>query len=239
MRISHRIARGVLALLAGLALGGTRPVAAAPPALPSSFWGLVTMPDGTNAPEGLPVSALVEGVPAGKGLTRLQAGQILYTLHVPADDPETASRDGGRAGDAVRLVLCGTPLDAVGTWQGGTNTRIDLTVPEGLACQAAITPTAGPLPTSTPLTTTPRPVAAAPTAPAPETDPLVRAAGEGGAAPIEQVSARVEGSATASAPSPDQQARSGSLDVGFVSALAGILALGGLGLRLWRAARRG
>ncbi|NLD72394.1 MAG: hypothetical protein GX649_06715 [Chloroflexi bacterium] len=201
------------------------------------------MADGTHAPEGLPVSALVEGAPAGEGLTRLQAGHVLYTLHVPADDPETAARDGGRAGDAVRLVLCGTPLEAVGAWQGGTNTRIDLTMPDGLSCQAAITPTASPRPsprpTATPSPTTPRPMAAAPTAPPPETGALASMASERGAAPIEQVSARVEGSATASAPSPDQQARSGSLDVGFVSALAGILALGGLGLRLWRAARRG
>lgn len=122
----------VCALLA-LALGMPGGARAAPPALPSSFWGNVTLADGRDAPLGAVVRALVDGQARAEALTREFEGRTVYSLHVP-----------GSAGEIVGWELCDLPLPVHSAWQGGSNVRIDLQAPPGADCQEPAAPTAPP-----------------------------------------------------------------------------------------------
>ncbi len=73
----------VCALLA-LALGMPGGARAAPPALPSSFWGNVTLADGRDAPLGAVVRALVDGQARAEALTREFEGRTVYSCTSPA-----------------------------------------------------------------------------------------------------------------------------------------------------------
>ncbi len=107
---------------------------AGPPALPSSFWGNVSLADGTDLPVGLVVRARVGGVVSVEGLTRSFEGHTVYALHVPAYLEDEGSPRGGRDGDVVRWDVCGHSVSATGTWRGGTNQRLDLLLPTGTDC---------------------------------------------------------------------------------------------------------
>jgi len=200
----------------------------------------VTLPDGAAAPEGLAVAALVEGVAAGEGVTREYEGHTVYTLHVLADDPDTPAREGGRAGDAVALALCGVALGVEGVWQGGTNTRLDLTVPEGLVCRATPTPSPSPTATLTRAASAASPAGASPqealrsptrAVPAPTLDAGLEAQGHAAALPV-----AAEGEP---AQEPRAQARSGGLDGALLAALVGTVAVGALVVGRLRGALRG
>ena len=117
-----------------LALPAWQAARAGPPALPSSFWGSVTLADGTDAPVGLVVRALVGDQPCAETRTREYEGRTMYTLHVPAEDGDTPDAEGGQAGDAVRWEVCSALLQVSSVWQGGTNVRLDLQVPASADC---------------------------------------------------------------------------------------------------------
>ncbi len=102
------------------------PVHAVPP-LPSSFFGSVTRTDtGGPAPVGLSVIAMVGGQSAGETATFSFAGETVYRLDVFGDDPDTAAKEGGVSGEEIVLIIDGQSAGS-GTWQSGTNTRLDLT----------------------------------------------------------------------------------------------------------------
>ncbi len=122
----------VCALLA-LALGMPGGARAAPPALPSSFWGNVTLADGRDAPLGAVVRALVDGQARAEALTREFEGRTVYSLHVP-----------GSAGEIVGWELCDLPLPVHSAWQGGSNIRADLQAPPGADCQEPAAATVAP-----------------------------------------------------------------------------------------------
>ncbi len=95
------------------------------PSLPSSFFGSVTRADtGEPAPVGLSVIAMVGGQPAGETATFSFADETVYRLDVFGDDPDTAAKEGGVAGEEIILMVDGQPAGS-GTWQSGTNTRLD------------------------------------------------------------------------------------------------------------------
>jgi len=240
---------GLAAAALGLLLGPGGAMAAAPPALPASLWGRVTLPDGAPAPEGWTVGARVAGVMAGEGVTRGYGGHTVYTLHVPADDPATAAREGGRAGEGVEMVLCGVVLGVGATWQGGTNTRLDLTVPEGTVCEATAPPAPSPAATSPPTqapteviaaATAAAPPPAAPALPSPAATDVARD-GATGVAPQGAVggTALPTPDAGTPAPSPEDPARSGGLDGALLAALVGAVAAGSLLVGRLLGVRRG
>ncbi len=102
------------------------PVSAVPP-LPSSFFGSVTRTDtGGPAPVGLSVIAMVDGQSAGETATFSFAGETVYRLDAFGDDPDTAAKEGGVSGEEIVLIVDGQSAGS-GTWQSGTNTRLDFT----------------------------------------------------------------------------------------------------------------
>lgn len=105
---------------------------AAPPGLPSTFYGNVRV-DGKSAPAGSYVSARI----GGKTFGRVQVAQdptygIVYALDVPADDPATSSVEGGKNGDTIVFVVelpgGGTrTMMQQGTWRSGSSMAFHLT----------------------------------------------------------------------------------------------------------------
>jgi len=137
-RTPNRYRPGVMTVLL-IALLATDPggsARAGPPALPSSFWGEVTLADGSAAPTGLAIWAIVGDGMRVEALTRPYEDLTIYTLHVPADDSDLAGLQGGREGDAVHWQVCGEALATSSTWHGGTNVRLDLQLPTGADCIA-------------------------------------------------------------------------------------------------------
>jgi hypothetical protein len=127
------------------------------PSLPSSFYGEVRVND-AFVPDGTLVRALIEGQVYAEGYTQTYQGTSVYTLDIPGDDVDTTALDGGRGGDTVQFEIGGVLAEQTGTWQSGTNVRLDLTAtaaeplsepqptPALLPTQTAI-PLASPLPT--------------------------------------------------------------------------------------------
>ncbi|MFQ5593659.1 MAG: hypothetical protein ACE5HA_05885 [Anaerolineae bacterium] len=99
----------------------------APPPLPASFYGTVTV-NGADAPEGTPVSAWIDGIRYATTDAFIFDGRSMYAMDVPGDDPATPEVDGGRPGDTIVFHVGGLKAGQTATWQGGTNTALDLTV---------------------------------------------------------------------------------------------------------------
>lgn len=119
----------LLIILSSLAWGRLASYAASNPTLipplPASFYGTVTQ-NGVDVAEGTPVSAWIDGICYATTLVFNYGGHTMYALDVPADDPGTPERDGGRVGDTIVFRLAGLPAAPTATWHGGTNTRLDL-----------------------------------------------------------------------------------------------------------------
>jgi hypothetical protein len=150
--------------LTALACVAARPVLAAPPALPSSFWGSVTV-NGARVPDGTLVQAAIDGHVLIEARTTLYQGNEVFALNVPADDPSTAAREGGAEGDIVTFIVGGLTAPQTGVWHGGTNQRVNLaaagsttlppetytpTATATATVRATATPTALPASTHTP-----------------------------------------------------------------------------------------
>ena len=109
----------------GLLLTST-PAALAFPPLPSSFYGTVKV-DGENVPDGTIVSTWINGVKYAEATVSLYAGDTLYSLNVPGDDPATPDIEGGVEGDTVVFYIGGLVADQTGTWHSSTNVDLNLT----------------------------------------------------------------------------------------------------------------
>ena len=119
----------VLSLLSILTTGA---VLAAPPDVPSSFYGQVKV-FGDNVPADTVVSATIGGVTCGQATVQedAESGSV-YALNVLADDPDTAEVEGGREGEAIIFVITfpdGNRYTATpkGVWHGGTEVQLNLT----------------------------------------------------------------------------------------------------------------
>jgi len=118
----------VLGLAIGLLLTGVLEVLAVPP-LPSSFYGTVQV-DGANVPVGTTISAWVNGTKYAERTVLLYAGDTVYSLDVPGDDPGTPEVEGGVSGDTVNFYIGDQVADQTAPWQSGTNVNLDLTCPK-------------------------------------------------------------------------------------------------------------
>ena len=157
-------------LLAGLLSAMTVSPALAFPPLPSSFYGRVQI-NGGKVPDGTVVQALIEGQVYAEGYTQTYAGDSVYGLDVPGDDPGTSAREGGQDGDVVEFEIGGVLADQSSTWQGSTNVQLDLTtVSDGPLPEPPATPT--PMQSQTPVPgRQPAPTAEPPGQPAPTSLP--------------------------------------------------------------------
>jgi hypothetical protein len=124
-----RILRSLAALLLVLGLFFVNvPTALALPPLPSSFYGTVTL-NGANIPVGAQVSAWINGVQYALSHSTLYHGTTIYSLDVPGDDLSTPGTiEGGVEGDTVVFFIRTCQATQTGTWHGGTDVRLDLTV---------------------------------------------------------------------------------------------------------------
>lgn len=86
-------------------------IAAAPPMLPSSFWGY------TDAPVGSSVTASIDGVVRAETQMQLYNGAAVYALNVPGTYTDQNKQ--------VTLLVDGEPIALV-PWQSGTNHQVDL-----------------------------------------------------------------------------------------------------------------
>lgn len=100
-------------------------VEAAPPPLPSSYYGAVTL-NGENVPEGTQITAWINGVQYSSTGAILYQGSSVYSLNVPGDITGTTEIEGGKPDDVVVFKIGGVVASAAGVWQSGTNLPIDL-----------------------------------------------------------------------------------------------------------------
>ncbi|MBN1919698.1 MAG: hypothetical protein JW892_00515 [Anaerolineae bacterium] len=115
---------GFLGLLAMLALG--EKALAGPPGLPHWLWGTVTL-DGLLVDDGTPVQMLTQGVNVIT-TTVLTAGSDagLYSVGVPADDPDRPGVQGGVNGTLIEFGISGYEIGQTVTWTQGQVLRRDL-----------------------------------------------------------------------------------------------------------------
>lgn len=112
-----------------LALAITGRASAAPPPLPSSFYGQVQLTD-AGPLVGQHLLVYVPGVtgPVADVVIADSSGQAVYSVNVRGDSDETTVKDGGVTGDDVTFRL-GTRIVAVGEWAGGSNVQLHLHAP--------------------------------------------------------------------------------------------------------------
>ena len=115
----------LVTVLLGLPLAGA--AQAVPPPLPSSFYGTVEI-EGASVPTGTIISARIDGVQYAQTTTSDYAGDSIYSIDVPGDDPGTPGIEGGTEGYTITFRIGDLDADQHGIWHGGTNVRLDVTV---------------------------------------------------------------------------------------------------------------
>ncbi len=76
------------------------------PGPPATYYGSVLAKQGITPAAGMTVTAWINGNPCGQGQTIKVGGEVVYSIHVFADDPG-------------RIAGCGMPGRAVAFWVGG------------------------------------------------------------------------------------------------------------------------
>ena len=113
------------------------PVAAQPPIAPTgeainNFFGTVTI-GGSSAPDGLTVSAKIEGVEYDTAITVNgwygDGPEPEHMLKIPADNLATPQKDGGLNGDTVEFFVEGIKTNETAIFKSMTYSRLNLTVP--------------------------------------------------------------------------------------------------------------
>ena len=112
-------------------------VFAAPPPLPSSFYGTVKV-DGENMPVDTPVTAWINGVQYASALSSMYQGASVYTLNIPGDDPETVGfTEGGLEGDVIQFYIGDDLAEQTAAWHSGTNVQLALTATTEITVSAS------------------------------------------------------------------------------------------------------
>jgi len=136
--------QAIVASMAMIILLGTSVAEAAPP-LPSSFRGTVKWNNGNNVPEGTTVSAWINGVKYAETRSQMDAGDSVYAIDVPGDDPETTEVEGGVEGDIVVFKVGDSTADQTGTWHSGTDVELNLTATPTAVTLSSLTARSGPV----------------------------------------------------------------------------------------------
>ena len=98
------------------------------PPLPSSFYGTVKV-NGANAPAGAILSARINGVEYARSTVGIYLSETVYSLEVTGDDLGTPDViEGGKTGNTVVFYVDGVLANQTGTWNSGSNVRLNLTV---------------------------------------------------------------------------------------------------------------
>ncbi|MBC7235052.1 MAG: VCBS repeat-containing protein [Chloroflexi bacterium] len=95
-----------------------------PPRLPSAFWGNV-LANGQNVPQGIRISAWIEGRPIANISAGMYEGASVYVLDIPAAEPDQA---GGEDGQAIRFKIGAIWADQASAWGEGRVEHLDLTM---------------------------------------------------------------------------------------------------------------
>ena len=107
---------------------------AEPPRLPSSFYGEIRFIAGDGVPGvGDDVDVYVAGVSGAVISVDITQddGKLVYSVNLPADDPDTPAKDGGVEEDIVTFKIGGR-LVAESVWHEGTNARLDFHPPKAI-----------------------------------------------------------------------------------------------------------
>lgn len=137
----------VLALALALIIIPWPAILAAPPGLPATFYGAVKL-NGADAPSGAVLIARIDGAEVARATIRTSATYgTVYSVSIPADDPDTPTRDGGQEGDTIHFeveVPGSDPwlMTQTGVWHNGVSTQLNLAEPPDV-------PTVTPTPTAT------------------------------------------------------------------------------------------
>jgi len=124
------------------------PASAVPPA-PHQFYGNVFV--GGVAPSSGTIIAKINGVQYATG-TIDSLGRYGYStplFKVPADNPDTADKEGGVPGDTVQFFVGGIQAYQTCAFQSGGSTNLDLTVPGTPTSPAVTTVAANPIASTT------------------------------------------------------------------------------------------
>lgn len=108
------------------------PISALPPMPPNQFWGTATI-GGTPAPDGLIISARINGVEYANTTTSDGEYGVVSAFYLPSDNPDTPEKDGGVNGDTIEFYVEGVKANETGTFQWGSVRQLDLTVTAPLA----------------------------------------------------------------------------------------------------------
>jgi len=136
-----------------------------PPSLPARFFGEVTI-DGSAAPVGTLITAVISGTVSVSTTTTIQGGTAVYVIDVPGDNPGTPEIDGGRDGSVVYFTIGRVAASQTGTWLFGGLLALDISA-------ISITPvTVTPIVTPTPMLSTVTPTPPKPTTPVPIPEPV-------------------------------------------------------------------
>ena len=101
-------------------------VQAAPPALPCNVSGTVLL-NGFNVPVGTAVTAGSDGLVYQTTTTTMYEGVSSYSLIVPADNPDTAVRDGAVEGETIEFTVGGRAAAETVLWTSGAVLTLNLT----------------------------------------------------------------------------------------------------------------
>jgi PKD repeat protein len=99
---------------------------AAPPPLPSTFYGTVQV-NGEDVPAGTPVSAWIDSIQYAEADSMVVEGDSVFAIDVPGDDPDTSFIEGGGEGDTITFQVSGILADQTALWTGGEVSELNLT----------------------------------------------------------------------------------------------------------------
>lgn len=104
-------------------------------AAPSTFWGAISL-NGQSVSPDTEVVAWISDTRVATSTVQFQNGTSVYTLTVPADDPTTVQREGGRANDGVRFKIGTVWASENGSWSLSNTQKLDLHAPVSRAPRA-------------------------------------------------------------------------------------------------------
>jgi hypothetical protein len=116
-------------------------VNAQPPMPPPVYYGFAYV-GGNRAPDGLNVTAAIRGTSLAWTVFTLNGTKGNYKIAVPADDPDTAQKDGAVSGDTIEFYVNGTKAVQTAIWTATSGTiRLDLSTSgsPGLNSNASLT----------------------------------------------------------------------------------------------------